>query len=339
MGVAAGVLLAPDPEAGVIIGIALSSTALGTILPIIRDAGELQRPFGRAISAIGAAGEFGPLIAISIFLSGRQPGPSTAVLILFILIAAAGIWIASRGTHASLHRLVAATLHTSGQFAVRLVLLIVAGLVSLSIVLGLDMPLGAFAAGVLWRILVAEAPPHDREFVDAKVEGVAFGFLVPAFFISTGVTFQLQALLRDPGALALVPAFALMLLLIRGLPGLLAAPPGASPADRRAIALFSATGLPIIVAAAGIGVEHGVLEDATAAALVGAGMGVGSHVSPRRPRPTTSGDGPSPTGRVVAVRFQYLRGFQASARVGLRRASHETTTASQRSRSEFQHIV
>lgn len=271
-GVTLGILCAPDPAAGVIIGIALSSTALGTILPIVRDAGELQRPFGRAITAIGAAGEFGPLIAISIFLSGRQPGPSTAVLILFILIAAAGIWIASRGSHRSLHRLVAATLHTSGQFAVRLVLLIVAGLVSLSVVLGLDMLLGAFAAGVLWRILVAEAPARDRAFVDAKIDGVAFGFLVPAFFISTGVTFQLQALLGDPRALILLPVFVLLLLLVRGVPGLLSAPADANGADRRAIVLFSATGLPIIVAATGIGIEHGVLEEATAAALVGAGM-------------------------------------------------------------------
>lgn len=271
-GVTAGVLVAPNFAAGVIIGIALCSTALGTILPIIRDAGELRRPFGRAVTAIGAAGEFGPLIAISIFLSGRQPGPSTAVLVAFILIAAAGIWIASRGNHTSLHKLVKATLHTSGQFAVRLVLLIIAALISLSVVLGLDMLLGAFAAGVLWRILVAEAPKHDREFVDAKIDGVAFGFLVPAFFISTGVTFQLQALLDDPRALILVPVFVLLLLVVRGLPGLLAAPPKANSADRRAIVLFSATGLPIIVAATGIGVEHGVLAEATAAALVGAGM-------------------------------------------------------------------
>ena len=134
------------------------------------------------------------------------------------------------------------------------------------------MLLGAFAAGVLWRILVAEAPTHDREFVDAKIDAVAFGFLVPAFFISTGVTFQLQALLGDPRALILVPVFVLLLLLVRGLPGLLSTPADASGADRRAIVLFSATGLPIIVAATGIGVEHGVLEEATAAALVGAGM-------------------------------------------------------------------
>lgn len=271
-GVAAGLLIAPDASAGVIIGIALASTALGTIMPVLRDAGELRTPFGLAVTAIGAAGEFGPLIAISIFLSGRAPGPSTIVLLVFVVVAVAAIWWASRGPHSALHRLVGATLHTSGQFAVRLVLLFIAALVALSIVLGLDMLLGAFAAGVLWRVLVSSAPAKDREIVETKIEAVAFGFLVPVFFISTGVTFDLQALLKDPTAMLLVPVFALLLLLVRGLPGLLAAPKGSSPSDKRAIVLFSATGLPIIVAVTAIGTDSGILSSATAASLVGAGM-------------------------------------------------------------------
>lgn len=272
VGVGIGVLLAPDPTAGVIIGIALGSTALGTILPIVRDAGELDKPFGRAVTAVGAAGEFGPLVAISIFLSGRSPGPSTAVLIAFVVVAAAAVWWASRGPNRSLHALVTATLHTSGQFAIRLVLLLVAALVTLSTVLGLDMLLGAFAAGVLWQTVVAGATEQDRVVVEGKIEGVAFGFLVPVFFVSTGMTFELTALLEDGRALALVPVFVVLLLLVRGLPSLLSVPAGASAADRRALVLFGATGLPIIVAVTDIGVEAGYLAASTAASLVGAGM-------------------------------------------------------------------
>lgn len=271
-GVSFGVLLAPDLSAGVIVGIALGSTALGTILPILRDSGDLHTPFGRAVTAIGAAGEFGPLVAISIFLSGRRPGPSTVVLVLFVVIATAAVWWASKGPKTSLHGLVGATLHTSGQLAVRLVLLLVAALVTLSSVLGLDMLLGAFAAGVLWQTLVGGAPERDREHVEGKIEAVAFGFLVPVFFVSTGVTFELRALLDDTRALVLVPVFVVLMLVVRGLPGLLAAPVGSSRADRRAIVLLSATGLPIIVAVTAIGVEAGLLAPTTAAALVGAGM-------------------------------------------------------------------
>ena len=270
-GLAIGFLLAPKGDTAVFIGIALTSTALGAVLPILRDAAELHSPFGKAVTAIGAAGEFGPLLAISLFLSGRAFDWSLAVVVAFAVIAGIAIWIAGRGQHARLHGLVTATLHSSGQFAVRLILAAVAGLVALSIVLGLDMLLGAFAAGILWRVFAAGATPHDREEIETKIEAVAFGFLVPVFFITTGMTFDLAAL-AVPSTLALVPLFLALLLVVRGLPGLLAAPRGASWADRRAIFLFSATGLPVIVAVTTIGVREGALTTGVSAALVAAGM-------------------------------------------------------------------
>ena len=271
-GVAAGLLVSPSLEAGIVVGIALTSTALGTIMPVLRDAGELSTPFGRAVTAVGAVGEFGPLVAISVFLSGRAPLTAALVLIGFVLVAGLAILLASRGPYPRLHALVAATLHTSGQFAVRLVLFVVAALVVLSMVLGLDMLLGAFAAGVLYRVLLKGGDRADLKLVESKLEAVAFGFLVPIFFIYTGVTFDLTSLLSSPSSLVLMVASVVLLLLVRGLPGALAAPPGAGPRDRVAIGLFSATGLPIIVAVTGIGVAEGVLQPSTAAALVGAGM-------------------------------------------------------------------
>jgi Kef-type K+ transport system membrane component KefB len=272
LGLIVGLVLAPSLEAGIFIAVALTSTALGTIMPMLRDAGELSTPFGRAVTAIGAAGEFGPLIAISLFLSGRKPLLAALVLIAFVVITGLAIWLASRGPHTRLHAIITATRHSSGQFAVRLVLLFVAALVCLSIAFGLDMLLGAFAAGVLYRVLLSGAPEADKEVIESKLEAVAFGFLVPIFFVYTGITFDLTSLLTSPNALLLLPIFLLLFLVVRGLPGMLAAPPGASGNDRAAIALFSATGLPIIVAVTDIGLEEGVLQPGTAAALVGAGM-------------------------------------------------------------------
>ena len=104
--------------------------------------------------------------------------------------------------HGRLHRFVRTTLHTSGQFAVRVIIMILAALVALSILLDLDMLLGAFAAGVIWKLIMRNAPERDREQVDSKVEAIAFGFLVPIFFVYTGVTFDLEALLASPMALA-----------------------------------------------------------------------------------------------------------------------------------------
>lgn len=270
-GTALGWILVPGAGA-LVIGIALSSTALGTLLPILRDNGELQSPFGRAVGALGAVGEFGPLIAISVLLGARNPGVATIVLLVFLLIAAAAITYALRMPQGALHRAVSTTLHTSAQFAIRVVLLILAALIGLSVLLGIDMLLGAFVAGIVWRLLIREADPRDREEVESKIEALAFGFLVPVFFIYTGVTFDLRALLEDPRLLALVPLALAALFLVRGGPSAWAAPQGSTGRERLSVALMGATGLPIIVAVTGIGVVQGLISTAAAAVLVGAGM-------------------------------------------------------------------
>ena len=275
LSLAAGVglawLFAPG-EVAIVVGIALCSTALGTLLPILRDAKELRTPFGQAVGAIGAVGEFGPLIAISIFLGASNPGIETLVLILFALVAGLAIWLAFRMPRGAMHRVVNSTLHTSGQFAIRVVFLILSALVALSIVLDLDLLLGAFAAGIVWRLLMRDADEHSREAVESKVEAVAFGFLVPVFFVYTGITFDLAALLAEPVLLLVVPVVLVLLFVVRGLPSMLAAPAGSSRRDRLSIAFLGATGLPIIVAVTAIGVDEGVLRTADAAVLVGAGM-------------------------------------------------------------------
>jgi Kef-type K+ transport system membrane component KefB len=270
-GVALGWLAAPG-ETAIIIGIALASTALGTLLPILRDAGELRTPFGRSVGALGAIGEFGPLVAISVFLGSRSPGAATVVLTVFVLIAAGAVWYALRVPQGALHRFVATTLHTSGQFAIRVVFLILAALVTLSIGLGIDMLLGAFTAGIVWRLLIRDASAEDRAAVESKIEAVAFGFLVPVFFIYTGVTFDLASLLAQPTLLLLVPVALVLLLVVRGLPSLLAVPEGSRPRDRIAVMLMGATGLPVIVAVTSEGVDQHILPGWAAAVLVGAGM-------------------------------------------------------------------
>lgn len=269
--IGAGFVLAPGEEA-IVIGVALSSTALGTILPILRDAGELHTPFGKAASAVGAVGEFGPLIAISIFLGSREPGVATIVLAAFVAIAGLGIWLASRVPHGKMHTVVNSTLHTSAQFAIRVVLLVLSALVALSVALDLDMLLGAFTAGIIWRLLMRDASEKDRAAVESKIEGVAFGFLIPIFFVYTGVTFDLQALLDEPLLFLLLPVGLVGLLVLRGLPSMLAAPEDATGRDRLSLALLGATGLPIIVAVTAVGVDEGILSTTHQSVLVATGM-------------------------------------------------------------------
>ncbi|GAA2350398.1 cation:proton antiporter [Saccharopolyspora halophila] len=255
-----------------VIGTALTSTALGAVLPMLRDSGQLHGRFGTAVLAFGAVGEFGPVIAITLLLSGRDPGTSTVLLIAFAAVTAAAVFWALRPRPPWFSRLVATTLHSSGQFAIRFVMLVLAAMLGLSSAFGLDTLLGAFAAGVLIRLVLRGSSPDDSTEVLGRIEALGFGFLVPLFYVVTGIEFDLEALRADPRALLLLPAFLLLFLLVRGLPAFLLAPPDLHRRDRAALACYGSTCLPLVVAITTIGLDDRTVEPAVAAALVGAAM-------------------------------------------------------------------
>ncbi|NYF11279.1 Kef-type K+ transport system membrane component KefB [Leifsonia sp. AK011] len=261
-----------DASTGVIIAIALSGTALGTLTPILRDAGLTSGPVGNAVAAAGAVGEFLPLVAISIFLSGRQPLAGVISLVVFLAVAGFAFATSARSSGHWLQRMVTRTLHTSGQFAVRVVILILAALVVLAVVLDVDFLLGAFTAGLLARVVLRGSSPAEQHIIEAKLESIAFGFFVPLFFVTTGVAFPLATLLADPASLALVPLVAVAILVIRGVPGFLSPERGVSFRDRTTVGLFTATTLPLVIAVTEIGTDAGVLDASLAGALVGGAM-------------------------------------------------------------------
>ncbi|MER5638573.1 cation:proton antiporter [Kitasatospora sp. NPDC002227] len=267
-----GALVNPDPLDGAFAGLVLTTTALGTILPILRDSGDLPTPFGAMTMATGAVGEFGPIIAIAVLLSGNSPLRSAVILSAFALITLIALGYARRPRPEWVTRLIRRTLRTSGQFAVRLVFLVLTAMVAAAIWLDLDMLLGAFTAGIIAKLLLAGVPEAQEEVIEAKLEGVGFGFLVPIFFVVSGMNFDLRALLDDPGTLLLVPLFLLLFVLARGVPAALLAPAGLRARERAALGLYGATALPLVVVITGIEVDAGHLHTSTAAALVGAGM-------------------------------------------------------------------
>ncbi|MFI8104269.1 cation:proton antiporter [Streptomyces sp. NPDC086023] len=274
LGLALGVLLAHGGgfAKGVYIGTALTSTALGTILPVLRDAGDLGTRFGTVMMAFGSVGEFGPIIAMALLLSGRAPATSAATLIAFAVLTALAVLWAMRPKPPWFSRVIAKTLHSSGQFAVRLVVFLLVVMLGLTEVLGLDVLLGAFAAGMVTRLVLQGAVPESSGLVLSKVEAMGFGFLVPVFFVVTGIEFDLDSLLEGGWELLLLPLFLLLFLVVRGLPIWFLAPRDLVRRDRAALVLFGSTALPLVVAITTLGVEDGVLGAGEAAALVGAAM-------------------------------------------------------------------
>ncbi len=270
IGLAVGLAL---QQAGVdaewwLLGVALATTALGTLVPILSDARMLPTPLGRAVLGTGVAGEFWPIIFISVFLTSVYGELTEVVLLLgFGVLVAGAARVATQARPPRLLRILQDTLHTTGQVGVRASILLLALLVFLAADAGFEFVLGAFAAGIV--VGLALDSPEGR-MVRLRLEGIGFGFLVPVYFVVTGMTFDIDSLLTT-GGLALAGAFLLLLLVTRGASALLwLRELGAR--QTTSLALLGATGLPLIVAIVGIGSEKGDISDSVGASLIGAGM-------------------------------------------------------------------
>jgi Kef-type K+ transport system membrane component KefB len=275
LGTAVGFILhaTGQVKSALLVGIILSATSLGLVVPVLKDAGEAVSDFGQLVIAGGTVADFGTVILLTLFFSGEASSVGTKLLLLAIfvlLIAAAGVSTARAGRSMRLSAVLLRLQDTTAQIRVRGAVLLLLAFVALASRFGLETILGAFLAGVVLGMVDRDAAmthPHFR----VKLEGIGYGFLVPVFFVSSGLQFDLDALTSNPSTLLLVPIFALALLVVRGVPALLYRP---VIGDRRTIAagLLQATSLPFIVAATRIGMDFGLIRAGTGAALVAAGL-------------------------------------------------------------------
>jgi Kef-type K+ transport system membrane component KefB len=246
---------------------AMATTAIGTLIPILRDGGELKSRFGSYLLAAGGAGEFGPILLVTLFLSTDHPLHEAAILIGFVLlaigVALVSVRLAWRGWPA-LER----TFEASSQLAVRVTVVLIFGLVLLAGKLGLDVLLGGFMAGMIVRLALKG---HELQVFESKLTAVGFGFFVPFFFIVSGIEFDLDALGSVTALLKLAMFFCLFLV-VRGAPAMLLYRNVLRTRQRAALAFYSATELPLVVAITTIAIETGHMKPSTAAGLVGAAM-------------------------------------------------------------------
>jgi Kef-type K+ transport system membrane component KefB len=266
----AGVLVRTDFGLDtLIIGLALTTTALGTLLPMLRDAGDIETPFGNMTVAIGTVGEFGPIVAIALLLTGSNPFSTGALLVGFVGISVVCSLLAARSHVPRIVSVLRRNLHSSAQLPVRVSVLLVVALVWIASELGLDVLLGAFAAGVVVRLF---SEGDDAVVIRGKLEAIGFGFLVPIFFIVSGMTFDLDALTSSTSTIIRLPIFLGLFFVVRGVPAFVLYRRDLPTSDLLPLALFSATALPLVVVITSIGLDTGRMRPENAAALVGAGM-------------------------------------------------------------------
>ncbi|MGY1710512.1 cation:proton antiporter [Geodermatophilus sp. SYSU D00758] len=254
------------------LAVALTATALGLVVPVLKDAGQVASPVGRTVVAGASVADFSAIVLLTLLFSTSGGGAGTTAAVLVgsgVLVAVLAVVLGRVGTSMRLGEVLVRLQDTTAEIRVRLVVVLLFAFVVLAERVGFELLLGAFLAGALVGLLDRDSAGHPRFRV--KLEAIGFGFLIPVFFVSSGVRLDLRGLVEEPSALLRVPVFLAVLLLVRGLPALLHAR-ALGWRGAAAVGLLQATSLPFLVTAVQIGEATGRLEPVTGAALVCAGL-------------------------------------------------------------------
>jgi Kef-type K+ transport system membrane component KefB len=259
-------------ETPLLVAIILCATSLGVLIPVLKDAGEISTTFGQLIIGAATIADFGTIILLSLFFSGEGGVGSTLLLLGALGLLAVVVYLAIRGAESSM-RIRADLLRfqdTTAQIRVRAAIVLFVGFAAVAEALGLEVILGAFIAGTIVSLLDRDEVMTHPDF-RRKLEAMGFGFFIPVFFVTSGVRYDLDALLADASNLAMLPIFLAALVVVRGLPALLYRRV-LDPRRVAVAAVMQATSLPFIVAATAIGLELGLVDAAESAALIGVGL-------------------------------------------------------------------
>jgi len=255
-----------------LLAIALSATSLGLVVPVLKDAGQVHSQVGQTALAAASVADFAAIVLLSLFFSssGGSTGSKVVVLAAFAgLVAVTGLVVSGAARSVRLGRVLVRLQDTTAEIRVRCAVLLLVAFTFLAEKFGLESILGAFLAGAIVGLVDRDSSSHPR--FRTKLEAIGYGFLIPVFFVSSGIRLDLTGLLHNPSALVRVPVFLLALLVVRGLPALLGLR-ASGPRATLALGLLQATSLPFIVTATQIGVALGKITSVTAAALVCAGL-------------------------------------------------------------------
>lgn len=268
IGVVAGLAAAGYIKDYVPVGLALTTTALGTLLPILRDNDMLAGRFGQYVESAGAVGELFPILIVAVFLTQRGHFVALASVALVGVIALALAAAPALARNSTVSGIIREGQDATGQTTLRWTVVLLFVLLAIASRFGLDVVLGALLAGMVLRRWTRRMD-MDTTSLERKFDTVGYGIFIPIFFITSGMTLDLKALSQDPLRLLLIFG---LLLVVRGLPSLLVYRRVLRPRQRLEMTFITATTMPLLIALAEIGQRDGVMLPATAAALIGAGV-------------------------------------------------------------------
>jgi Kef-type K+ transport system membrane component KefB len=255
-----------------LVAVALSATSLGLVVPVLKDSGQTASTTARLTIAAATLADVAAILLLTLLFSGESSSLGARVVLLttfvgVVGVTAAALLVTERWRPLSL--VVRRLQDTTAEIRVRGAVALLLGFVVLAQRFGLEAILGALLAGVVVGAVDRDTSSHP--LFRTKLDAIGFGFLIPVFFVSSGIRLDVAGLVADRGALVRMPVFLLALLVVRGAPALLYRR-HVSGRQVAAAGLLQATSLPFLVTASMIGTELGVVSEVNAAALVGAGV-------------------------------------------------------------------
>jgi len=255
-----------------LLAVTVSATSLGLVVAVLKDSGAVLGPLGQTVIAASSVADFAAVLLLSLVFSemGGDPGSRVLLLALFVgLVVVVGVAVGLSARSIRLGDVLVRLQDSTAEIRVRGAMVLLMAFVVFAEKFGLESILGAFMAGAAVGLVDRDAASHPH--LRVKLEAIGYGFLIPVFFVSSGLRLDVGGLFASGSALARVPVFVLVLLLARGVPALLYLR-SFGPRRTAAAALLQATSLPFIVTATQIGVLTGHLDATTAAGLVCAGL-------------------------------------------------------------------
>ncbi len=183
----------------------LSTTSLGIVVPVLKEKNIIQSKFGQTVLSAAFFADFATMLLITVLVAILSRGLSVEILLIGLLFVAffflykGGILFFNRIK--PIRRAIEELSHTTTQIKVRFAISIMLILVVLSELIGSEIILGAFLAGIIIRLISTPADGH----VANQLETIGYGFLIPIFFIKVGVEINIPAILSSSNIGIIVP--------------------------------------------------------------------------------------------------------------------------------------
>lgn len=255
--------LAEEP---LLMGLILSTTSLGVVLPVLKEHDLLGTRYGQYLLVAASVADLVTLLLLTVTIAAISRGLTIDLLLLLVLLGLFALVARFSRRFASLpllRRLTRDLAHTTGQLRVRGAVALLVAWVVVAKALGAEMILGAFLAGTVAGLM---AGPEDAQ-LRSKLDAIGFGFFIPVFFIMVGVNFRASSLVGSRESLLLVPLLVVIAYAVKLLPALLLR---ARFSWREALgggSLLSAR-LSLIIAVSTLALDIGAIDQRVNAAIV-----------------------------------------------------------------------